>query len=79
MRKNDIVKIVKAGIILNGYEGITVQVLFHGNTGCLCVVVEENGQEAYENKTFLENVNEIRRIRKHMKIMIREAGRGKPL
>lgn len=79
MRKNDIVKIVKAGITLNSYEGITVHVLFHGNTGCLCVVIRENGQEVYENKAFITNAKEIRKIRKHMKIMIREAGRGKPL
>lgn len=76
MRKHNIVKIVKAGITLNGYEGITAHVLFHGNTGCLCVVVRENGQEAYENKAFITNAKEIRKIRKHMQIMIREAGRG---
>lgn len=77
MRKHNIVKIMKAGITLNGYEGITAHVLFHGNTGCLCVVVRENGQETYENKAFITNAKEIRKIRKHMQIMIREAGRGR--
>ncbi len=76
MRKNDIVKIVKAGIILNGYEGITAHVLFHGNTGCLCVIVSEAGQEVYENKAFITNAKELREIRKHINIMIWEAKRG---
>lgn len=75
MKKGDIVKIMKAGIVLNGYEDIAAHVLLHGNTGCLCVIVEENGQEIYENKVFITNREGIREIRKDMKIMLREAGR----
>lgn len=75
MKKGDIVKIMKAGIVLNGYEDITAHVLLHGNTGCLCVIVEEDGQEIYENKVFITNREGIREIRKDMKTMLREAGR----
>ncbi len=75
MKKGDIVKIMKAGITLNGYEDITAHVLLHGNTGCLCVIVEEDGHEIYENKVFITNGEGIREIRKDMKTMLREAGR----
>ncbi len=75
MKKGDIVKIMKAGIALNRYEGLTAHVLLHGNTGCLCVIIEEDEREIYENKAFTTNREEIREIRKDMKTMLREAGR----
>jgi dihydrodipicolinate synthase/N-acetylneuraminate lyase len=75
MKKNDIMKIMKDGIILNGQEGITAHVLFHGNTGCLCVIVGEAGREVYENKAFITNGKGIRAIRKDMRTMIRQARR----
>ncbi len=75
MRKINIAKIMKAGIALNEYKGITAHVLLHGNTGCLCAIVEEGDQEVYENKAFITNGKGIREIRKDMRTMIRQARR----
>lgn len=71
----DMEKIMGTGAVLNGMKGITAHVLLHGNTGCLCVIVEEDGEEVYQNRAFLQNREKITEMRKDMQTMLREAGR----
>lgn len=73
----EVAKVMEAGITLNRYEDITAYVLLHGNTGCLCAIVEEGGREIYENKAFTTNGKAIRKMRKELRTMIREIRRGR--
>ena len=69
-------QIVKLGIAMNQFPKVYTHVLIHGDTGCLCVIVYENGTQVYENRVFLSNRNGLRKIVRDMKIMRGEARRN---
>ncbi len=69
-------RIVKLGIAMNQLPKVYTHVLIHGDTGCLCVIVYENGTQVYENRVFLSNKDGLRKIVRDMKIMRKEARRS---
>ncbi len=68
-------RIVKLGIAMNQFPKVYTHVLIHGDTGCLCVIVYEDGIQIYESRVFLANKDGLRKIVRDMKIMRKEAGR----
>lgn len=59
-------RIIELGILLNRMAGIEVQVLYHGHTGCLCVLVSEDKTQIYENRAFTTNERELMGIKEDM-------------
>lgn len=70
-------KIMELGILMNGFEGIEVHVLLHGNTGCLCVEVYEDKVQAYGNRAFITNEQELAKIKQDMVKMHEAAVKSK--
>lgn len=66
-------EIMELGILLDKFPGVDVYVAFQGNTGCLCVQVDVDGEQAYGNRTFASNFSGIMEIRQDMSRMILSA------
>lgn len=71
-------KIMELGVLLNRFRGLEVFVELHGNTGCICVIVKDDGKQVYENRVFTTNecgLLEIKGDLVEMKQVARKEGR----
>lgn len=66
-------RIMELGIMLNRIEGIEAQVLLHGHTGCICVLVSEDKVQVYENRAFMTNERKLLGIKEDMVKMKNQA------
>ncbi len=58
-------------IWLNFYCGIDVYLCLQGNTGCICLTVEENKTVVYQNRSFLSNKDSIQKLLRDVQAMRR--------
>lgn len=63
--------LVGYAVELNKFKEISVYLCIQGNTGCICLTVEENRTPAYQNRAFLNNPEKIRQMREDAEVMLR--------
>lgn len=56
---------------LNMFKDIDTYLCLQGNTGCLCLTIEENKTVVYQNRSFLINETNIRKMIRDVQVMRR--------